>query len=62
MKCFSSLIVSLIFAAGALADTKFPRGTLQVAHFEKAKALATTEKKELAFIDTDTTNSCGLCQ
>ncbi len=62
MKSIASLIVSLIFAAGASADTEFPRGSFEMADLDKAKALATTEKKDIAFIYTDKATTCGLCQ
>jgi hypothetical protein len=62
MKSIASLVASLIIAASASADTDFPRGSFEMADFEKAKALATTEKKHLAFIYTDKSTTCGLCQ
>jgi hypothetical protein len=62
MKSLISLIVSLVVSAIAAADTDFPRGSFEMADLEKAKALATTEKKDLAFIYTDKSTTCGLCQ
>ncbi len=52
----------LILAAGASADTKFPRDSFVMADFEKAKAEATAESKPLALIYTDKATTCGLCQ
>ncbi len=54
--------MSLFLAASASAETKFPRGSFEMADFEKAKAHAAAEKKELAFIYTDKATTCGLCQ
>lgn len=62
MKSFISLIGSLVISAIASAETDFPRGSFEMADLEKAKALATTEKKDLAFIYTDKFTTCGLCQ
>lgn len=62
MKAIFSLTVSLILAAVASADTAFPRGSFELADIEKAKAQATAEKKDLAFIYTDKSSTCGLCQ
>ena len=54
--------MSLFLAAAATADTEFPRGSFEMADLEKAKAHAAAEKKELAFVYTDKTTTCGLCQ
>lgn len=62
MKSIVTLVASLIIAASASADTDFPRGSFEMADLDKAKALATTEKKDLAFVYTDKTTTCGLCQ
>lgn len=62
MKSLISFAASLILAAAASADTDFPRGSFEVADLDKAKALATAEKKDIAFIYTDKTSTCGLCQ
>ncbi len=52
----------LIFTAGISAGSEFPRGSFELADLQKAKASALTEKKDIAFIYTDKTTSCGLCQ
>ena len=62
MKSVFSLIVSLIFSAGVFAADEFPRGSFEFADLEKAKTVATTEKKDIAFIYTDKNTTCGLCQ
>lgn len=62
MKVITTLVVSLIFAAIASAETEFPRGTFEIADLEQAKSSAVSIKKDLAFIYTDKATSCGLCQ
>ncbi|MES2661477.1 MAG: hypothetical protein V4689_22855 [Verrucomicrobiota bacterium] len=62
MKSLVSLAMSLLLAAGASAETKFPRGSFEMADLDKAKAHAAAEKKDLAFVYTDKTTTCGLCQ
>jgi hypothetical protein len=62
MKSIASLVVTLLLVATASADTEFPRGSFEMADLEKAKAVATTEKKDIAFIYTDKLSTCGLCQ
>ena len=62
MKIIFSLVASMVLSAIASADTAFPRTSFVMADLEKAKAVATTEKKSLAFIYTDKTTTCGLCQ
>jgi hypothetical protein len=62
MKSISFFIASLIFTASAFAETDFPRGSFETPDLEKAKVTATTEKKEIAFVYTDKTSDCGLCQ
>lgn len=62
MKTLAPLALSLILAAVASADTAFPRGSFEMADLDKAKAQATAEKKDIAFIYTDKTTTCGLCQ
>ena len=54
--------MTLFFAAAATADTEFPRGSFEMADLDKAKALAAAEKKDVAFVYTDKTTTCGLCQ
>jgi bacterioferritin-associated ferredoxin len=44
------------------AETQLPRGSFEFADLEKAKAQAVKEKKEIAFLYTDKTSTCGLCQ
>jgi hypothetical protein len=53
MKNTYIIVANFIFAAGAFAETRFPRGSFEAADLEKAKALATTQKKEISFIYTD---------
>ena len=62
MKRIISLAISLVFVAAVHAETEFPRGTFEIADLEKAKSLATTEKKDIAFIYTDKNSTCPLCQ
>jgi hypothetical protein len=62
MKTIVTLVASVILSTGASAETKFPRGSFEMADLEKAKTVAATEKKSLAFIYTDKATTCGLCQ
>jgi hypothetical protein len=62
MKFIVSFVASLMIAATASADTEFPRGSFEMADLDKAKASAATQKKAIAFIYTDKTTTCGLCQ
>jgi hypothetical protein len=62
MKNTYIIVAYFIFAAGAFAETRFPRGSFEAADLEKAKALATTQKKEISFIYTDKKIDCSLCQ
>ncbi len=62
MKIIATWVASLLVAVAAHGETDFPRGSFEMADLEKAKALATAEKKDLAFIYTDKTTTCGLCQ
>ena len=62
MKNLISLILSLIFSTGVFAADQFPRGSFEFADLEKAKTLATKDKKDIAFIYTDKNTTCGLCQ
>ncbi|RYD43720.1 MAG: hypothetical protein EOP85_09910 [Verrucomicrobiaceae bacterium] len=62
MRNLLPLAVSLVLAAAASAETSFPRGSFGFAEIEKAKAAATAQNKDLAFIYTDKNTTCGLCQ
>ncbi|MFD0894531.1 hypothetical protein KBB96_06075 [Luteolibacter ambystomatis] len=57
---FQLVLTSGVFAAGAVVD--LPRGTIEGADFAKAQELATTEKKNIAYIYTDKATTCPLCE
>ncbi len=61
MKKVISLVAFLIFSVGVLAADEFPRGSFEFADLEKAKTVAATGKKDIAFVYTDKTTTCGLC-
>lgn len=62
MKLITSILASLTLASLVHAETKFPRGSFEVAELAKAKEQAAKDGRDLAFILTDKATSCGLCQ
>jgi hypothetical protein len=62
MKHLLTVILLSLVVGTAFADTKFPKGTFEPKDLEKAKAEAATAKKTIAFVYTDKTTSCPLCQ
>ena len=62
MKKYLAPILFATLVGFSQADTKFPKGTLEVKDLEKAKAQATAAKKSIAFILTDKKTTCPLCQ
>jgi hypothetical protein len=59
------LLTTILFTSllgFAQADTKFPKGTLEPKDLAKAKTEAAAAKKTIAFIYTDKSTTCPLCQ